>query len=1315
MSDMASSSERSDDDRLASISEEGTKKVSETMNHSTSSAGPAAQNDHKDQPEVARDEGAIAEIERFRRMEACLYKHRKEWEVNIGPGKWQVDSFFVQDPKERGHWFDSPEGQSWLTADKQVRGERKYNRPDIFDPAFVGDTNDAWDFSKSSIGKDVYDTTIDWGHRRDRLRKTFEWELDRMFLREELQLKRLEQQKAEEGKKRRERRMAENDTKSGEEGQGDTALPSDSTSIEAGVAWSEWFAFKKTGPSDSKAMNVIDVLIGEPIVDTKIDANRFWFRSSSHRVAKSHDPSTSQKTTDAMDAATSPLPERIRINSDTLLQIFAELLGPVAQNVLELEEMNIVFTRPFKALAWREQDLRDWCLHLEKKFEDLQSGSKAFAALQKSSTSVNNHADAAKGDAQEITDGVEKATLQDSTKSQVDSTETIEQQGERQVHTNNAPDGQASDADNESGNEKHEYEDFEDSDKSLTKSPTALKHLKYLLQFLDATLVAKRNYFNSPQCRKVFFSDLWHLFRPGTEVIGSDGKQAYRVIGVQSARHRIAPPWERWYKPIGRGEKKLEFRITCVYIDFDGANIGPVTKVFDISMFDGQREITSLEVYPIRFHSVRQSEYNETEWHEMENYPVSERYRKRLIGRGARFLNVVRGKHMYYAGSTLDAREEVESPVVIDFETAITTRDAQLKPPQPANLRGYPPPDEEQEVLPADLPWKPKLSSLISIPELDAPGYVECSGECCRDENVHDDQYVDRKQKQEYLESLLPSKEAVDEQPPITVMPRPLKDLRLGPEGNFACSDDELVIMSYRVFGFVLRSRKFAKLDLTHLTEIHDEESIANSNSTSKGGRGQNPTPTKGAFDRLVLEEGHSSMIVSLIAQHFRDKKSTTGKREEFDIVRGKGKGLIILLHGAPGVGKTSTAEGIAEKFKKPLFQITCGDLGTTASEVELALEKNFTLANKWDCILLLDEADVFLTERSKEDFKRNGLVAVFLRLMEYYSGILFLTTNRVGDFDEAFTSRIHVSLYYPALNEEKTGQVFEINMDMIEERFRTKGRAIDIDRMKIAFFAMRYFNDHPDARWNGRQIRNACQTALALAEFEAQGDSIEDTEDRNLVVKLNVKHFEIVRDAYLEFARYMKALFGTSAARKAKESKLRAILVDENNNIVSTQNLGDKRMDKAAFTHASQNHSSRPMGHSPQQSFQQSPDQQYARYQQQQSSTFGAPQPQYQSSQHPASQYTPQYPAQHQNPSSQEWYAQQSRNSSAYVPEPQQGGQFQSSVPHTQQTSPSPNRQQQAQLNPPWLGEEIRNMHAASGQLGDEQSSAGASRFQRT
>lgn len=52
------------------------------------------------------------------------------------------------------------------------------------------------------------------------------------------------------------------------------------------------------------------------------------------------------------------------------------------------------------------------------------------------------------------------------------------------------------------------------------------------------------------------------------------------------------------------------------------------------------------------------------------------------------------------------------------------------------------------------------------------------------------------------------------------------------------------------------------------------------------------------------------------------------------------------------------------------------GDLGTTAKEVEKSLDINLTLANRWDCILLLDEADVFLAQRNREDFQRNALVA---------------------------------------------------------------------------------------------------------------------------------------------------------------------------------------------------------------------------------------------------------------------------------------------------------------------------------------------------
>ncbi|KAJ0269322.1 hypothetical protein CBS470a_013757 [Colletotrichum nupharicola] len=378
---------------------------------------------------------------------------------------------------------------------------------------------------------------------------------------------------------------------------------------------------------------------------------------------------------------------------------------------------------------------------------------------------------------------------------------------------------------------------------------------------------------------------------------------------------------------------------------------------------------------------------------------------------------------MFYAGSTLDTHEDIEGQVVVDFEAAFT-----------------------EETLAFE---RPQIEALPSM-NLDDYAYVEnCEATCCLDDRVVDDTFIDLRQAREYVNNLFPKAGAQDLSA-VSVLPQNLSDDVSFREICKSIQEDELLILSFRVFGFILRNRKF---------------------------------------------------------------------------------------------------EGVAEMFGKPLFQITCG---TTAKEVEKTLESNFALANRWGCILLLDEADVFLAERTKEDFVRNGLVAVFLRVLEYYSGILFLTTNRVGDFDEAFTSRIHMSLYYPELSEEKTRKVFKINMDLIRERFALKKRQIIIEEMDIGAFAAQHYINHPSARWNGRQIRNACQTALALAEYQAQGGRHDAIMKPDAVINLAVEHFETVRAAYLKFAEYMNKIYGTNAARKAKEGKLRAILIDENDNVVS-------------------------------------------------------------------------------------------------------------------------------------------------------------------
>ena len=301
----------------------------------------------------------------------------------------------------------------------------------------------------------------------------------------------------------------------------------------------------------------------------------------------------------------------------------------------------------------------------------------------------------------------------------------------------------------------------------------------------------------------------------------------------------------------------------------------------------------------------------------------------------------------------------------------------------------------------------------------------------------------------------------------------------------------------------------------------------------------------EGNFEKLVLPKGHAKIVKSLVQTHLgKTKDGSDGGAKtphmftHSDVVQGKGAGLIVLLHGAPGVGKTSTAECIAELTKRPLFPITCGDIGDNAKEVQRNLEQNFHLAHHWNCVLLLDEADVFLAQRERTDLRRNALVSVFLRVLEYYRGILFLTTNRVGTFDDAFKSRIHMSLYYPPLGRKSTIEVWRMNLD------EARKRNLAVEDKQIIKFAKKHFDSFDEeygaqnaiARsgyWNGRQIRNAFQTAIALAGWEFNAASSE-RDARRLVLRR--EHFEQVADASYQFDQYLQEVRGVDDAKIAHE-----------------------------------------------------------------------------------------------------------------------------------------------------------------------------------
>lgn len=168
--------------------------------------------------------------------------------------------------------------------------------------------------------------------------------------------------------------------------------------------------------------------------------------------------------------------------------------------------------------------------------------------------------------------------------------------------------------------------------------------------------------------------------------------------------------------------------------------------------------------------------------------------------------------------------------------------------------------------------------------------------------------------------------------------------------------------------------------------------------------------------DKLVLPQDHRDLIDILTAD--------MGVLME-DIVEGKSGGTTILCKGAPGLGKTLTAEVYAEVVGKPLYRVHSGQLGISAESVEANLSAILRRAARWGAILLLDEADVYIRQRDN-DLQHNAIVAEFLRTLEYFSGLLFMTTNRTDDIDDAIVSRCIAIIKYEMPSREDTVRLWE-------------------------------------------------------------------------------------------------------------------------------------------------------------------------------------------------------------------------------------------------------------------------------------------------
>ncbi|OQD78753.1 hypothetical protein PENANT_c084G10035 [Penicillium antarcticum] len=194
------------------------------------------------------------------------------------------------------------------------------------------------------------------------------------------------------------------------------------------------------------------------------------------------------------------------------------------------------------------------------------------------------------------------------------------------------------------------------------------------------------------------------------------------------------------------------------------------------------------------------------------------------------------------------------------------------------------------------------------------------------------------------------------------------------------------------------------------------------------------------------------------------------------DVIDGKGQGLNVLLNGPPGVGKTFTVEATSERFKLPLYSISAGELVVDHGDshaLESQLEIIFKIAKHFNAILLLDEADAFMASRTELHDSHNRLVTVFLRKLEYYQGMLFLTSNRGIHFDEAILSRTHLIIEYQDLTRDFRRGLWST---FLAKARTMQGPAVveEDDIQHLESLAL-----------NGREIKNIAAIAHALAEAD--------------------------------------------------------------------------------------------------------------------------------------------------------------------------------------------------------------------------------------
>ncbi|KAK4102405.1 P-loop containing nucleoside triphosphate hydrolase protein [Parathielavia hyrcaniae] len=552
-------------------------------------------------------------------------------------------------------------------------------------------------------------------------------------------------------------------------------------------------------------------------------------------------------------------------------------------------------------------------------------------------------------------------------------------------------------------------------ERQKTEDPDAAAYTQLLYDVLDAEI---------RDCRAevadllhngvITYPLLWALFEPGVIVFEEPGR-FYLVENREYDQEKMGYLW-----------------LSMKYVDWNGHRFGYGSRSIHIQAFSGTQDITSLPVYPAKFH------------------PSYEEAKASAIARGRKFQELAGIHYMAYLGTFVHrvgrdmngTMERQASGRIIVDAAGYAASHKQADDEYDSHGGGF---------LAA-------LSSGVEVPQLHVtddihhpvPGHGLPPGH--------------KRHWNRQYETGCPVP-GYSHPPILRAVPKAAS--KSSSTELTELTPDQLLLCIPTVKGYSLKLKLWGLFSVSKIAPIAFNDS---------------------AFPNLRLPPTYKDLILSFVETHpssapqdttpastalvVPDDDGNNNNNRFDDLIEGKGLGVVLLLVGNPGTGKTLTAEAVADQVRRPLYVLSAGELGQDAGDVETRLRDSLELAESWGAVLLLDECDVFLQERSGGggvwDLARNEIVAVFLRLLEYYRGILFMTTNRADTLDKAFHSRVHLTLRYPDLDEAAKEHIWR--------HFTTMAGPDGVE------FGAELYQSLARLPMNGRQIKNTVKLATLVA-----------------------------------------------------------------------------------------------------------------------------------------------------------------------------------------------------------------------------------------